>query len=106
MIAQRELVRADSPYRPLPLGSLCNAGLGALPPQRVPRLGYVPLRGIPFQFGEDPNRCYVGIRRSSNKPMRLAMGVKARLLIFAHALPLPDIGAVELVTASFDPEAR
>jgi hypothetical protein len=87
-------------YEPLDLSPYCNAGTSALNLGDV-HLGRQSLRGLPFQFADDPQRCCIS---PSDAPVHINVGQGARQVVFAHrqlAAPVSDIEALGCIVAVY-----
>jgi hypothetical protein len=72
-------------YLPLDLHTVHNAGVDVLGGS-APLTGRRTLRGIPFDIGADPQRCFIAVDASSNGPITIPIGQQVRRIIFAHRL--------------------
>ena len=87
-------------YEPIDLSPYCNTGPSNLNLGDA-RRGPQSLRGLPFRFAEDPQRCCIV---PSGSPVRIEVGQPARHVIVAHrqlAGPASDIEGVGLVVAEY-----
>ncbi len=87
-------------YEPIDVSPYCNTGASVLNSGEH-RLGHQLLRGLPFRFAEDPQRCCIS---PSDGPVRIEVGRPARHVILAHrqlAEPASDIQGVGLVVAEY-----
>ncbi|HEY3236871.1 MAG TPA: CehA/McbA family metallohydrolase, partial [Polyangiaceae bacterium] len=72
-------------YHPLPLQEVCNQGTGFL--YVGAPTGKQIFRGIPFQIGEDPARCYLGFGGDASQgEVTVPISAVARKVIVAHTL--------------------
>ncbi len=78
-------------YQPLDLNSLYNVGTDLLGSDVL--LGHQSLRGLPFQFGENPARCVLSCGgEKSAETIEISLGLAAKWLIVAHRLLESGIG--------------
>jgi hypothetical protein len=88
--AARLTIERMPSYDPVDLSAACNAGVEVLgdEPGNVP-LGRVNLRGLPFQIGPEPERCFL----LPGQPVSVSVGRLARRVIIAHRLLEPGAPA-------------
>src|SRR5947209_167198 len=72
-------------YLPLDLRPFRNAGVDLLGGSS-PQLGRRTLRGIPFDIGADPRRCFVAVEGPSDQRVAIPVGHAVRRIVFAHRL--------------------
>ncbi|HLZ10499.1 MAG TPA: CehA/McbA family metallohydrolase, partial [Chloroflexota bacterium] len=92
-------------YAPLDLSEHRNAGLDLIEANQAAPLGDQCLRGLPFQIGHDPARCFVafgdGVR---SEPLKIAIDRAARHVLVAHRLldsPILEGGPVGNLVATY-----
>ncbi len=94
-----------SDYEPIPLQDFCTAGVAILGPGPAPPLGARSFRGLPFQIGEDPARCFVGLGTGLRlEPVVIPLARTARTIVIAHRLldsPILAGGPVGTVVAEY-----
>ncbi|HKF76116.1 MAG TPA: CehA/McbA family metallohydrolase [Candidatus Dormibacteraeota bacterium] len=77
----------DPEYAPVPLDEAANAPLDVLPARtRLPAVGDLPLRGLPFAIEPDARRCLVHLGEGGTGEVEVTLGLAARHLVFAHRL--------------------
>jgi hypothetical protein len=72
-------------YHTVPLAPARNAGVAALGPAPAPTLGTQTMRGLPFDVGTDPLRCFV--RLDPGGPIQIPLPqpeLPVRWVVFAH----------------------
>jgi len=70
-------------YEPLDLSPLFNAGLDMVGGDDVPPVGTVLLRGLPFQMGDNLDRCLLALE-SPDTGVTVPVGKLARRIVVAH----------------------
>lgn len=74
-------------YSPVPLADFWNSGLSLLEGGRRPPLGAQQFRGLPFDLGANPERCFVGFGSGlRSEPLSIPIEQAARSVVFAHRL--------------------
>ncbi len=92
-------------YVPLSLDELANAGLGLLGANATVLIGDQLLRGLPFQIGCNPERCFVGFGEGlRGEPLTIPIDRTARTVLVAHRLldsPILAGGPVGTIVAEY-----
>ncbi|MCP4207311.1 MAG: hypothetical protein GY767_09735, partial [Shimia sp.] len=73
-------------YTPVDLAPVRNVGTQFVSPDAEPPLGSQWFHGLPFQIGDDPNRCFIGFDVHTQDTITIPVASSARTIIFAHAL--------------------
>ncbi len=72
-------------YVPLDLGEHRNSGLDALGKGETAEIGPRHFRGLPFDIGEDPSRCFISLD-GEDESVTVSVGDTAHRVVFAHRL--------------------
>src|SRR2546425_8357705 len=77
--------RAD--YTPVPLLSHVNVGIDLFDRGRAPSIGKRTFHGLPFEIGDEPTRCFIGLGGGAAEGARaIRIASTARHVIIAHTL--------------------
>ena len=90
-------------YEPLNLSQIYNAGVAILGPKVNAKIGRSHFRGLPFEIGNDPKRCYIA-PTSNGEAVKIPVSKPAHQIIFAHRQlhsDLDDGGPVGKLIATY-----
>lgn len=74
-------------YSPISLATQCNAGIPILESGRTAPIGSQHFRGLPFEIGTDPDRCFIAFgRKARAAPLSIPLECFARSVVIAHRL--------------------